>query len=134
MEQDSVELVFARTGKFFCWNLLDFLLRGHVRDFCCDRWGRLVFAAIIDLFCWNQRKFLLEPVNSFWYIKPIFLEFLLQLAVILLPPSFDFAGTGIFRFGVGGEGGWCFGSPAAARLRAPATSRGSGGPSESSAG
>ena len=57
LEQDGVELVFAGTGKFFCWNMLDFLLQGHVKDFCR---GRLVFAAIMDFFaganvnfCWN---------------------------------------------------------------------------------
>ncbi|XBI15378.1 hypothetical protein VPH35_057802 [Triticum aestivum] len=101
-------------------------------------------ATTVSDFCYYRRCHLLPPE---FLLLPVFLEasgvFVTPLFLFcfcwnhpknLLPASFDFAGTSIFRFGVGGEGGWCFDSPPAARLRAPATSRGSGGPSESSAG
>ena len=123
---------FAGTEDIFCYI--------HPRR-CCS-------TAAIVFFFYNRLGFLLLPEMPFattgvFATTRVFMETSRVFAItlcfcwnhpkILLPPYFDFAGTGIFHFGVGDEGGWCFGSPAAARLRAPATSRGSGGPSERSA-
>ncbi|XBI42286.1 hypothetical protein VPH35_126636 [Triticum aestivum] len=131
----------------FCYNHILILL--ELKSFfatsthggVAQRQQWLFFATTVSDFCYYRRCHLLPPEFSLF---PVFLEASGVFATILcfcwnhpknlLPTSFDFAGTGIFCFGVGGEGGWCFGSPAAVRLRAPATSRGSGGPSESSAG